>query len=478
MQSFKTQLARFWRFVKGETVHDGRGQLKWFASMLSMAIVLGLLISPLIFLLARAGSASGNPGSGPSQAGAVTPAPSATASATSTPAPSANLPAKGMTDNPAYQWWRWPNHAQPDSWWGDGQNAQTLGKQISLMQELGVKLFRIELPWPFVAPAMPGGASYDSASARNPNWSGYQWSRMDLIVQLASAANIQLVPQVLYSPDWASGVTATISGGPNQPPQSAAYFGDFVTAAVTRYKGKIHFWEMWNEPDYPDHSWTGTPQQYVDLVLKPGYQAAKQVDPSVKVLIGGLAGDANMPAYYAAGAEPYFDIANFHAYYQLGVADSTAMDHIRSAMNQNGDSAKQVWMTEFGMMTDASGGGLAAQSSSAANDEAAQARLIHDVYGGLKVQAAFFYQLHDTGVYETGNVLLKMTSWGIVSHDLSHHKMGFDAYKQAAGGVLPNLASQTQAVPAPAAQGVVLHAIPEELSNPLSPFSAGRRRYY
>jgi hypothetical protein len=428
------KIARFLRFLKGEGVQDDRTQLKRFLTIFGLAILVVVLVMPLVVL---ASQPRGNGQGG--EVGVTTPIPGLTpsrppAQSTGTGGPAitpvvTNAPIKGMTDNPAYQWWRWPNTPQPDSWWGDDQDAQTLGKQVSLMQQLGVKLFRIELPWPFVAPDRPGGASYDSAAARDPNWSGYQWDRMDLIVRLASLGGLQLVVQVVYSPDWASGIKATTSGGPNSPPQSAQYFGDFLFAAATRYKGEIHYWEMWNEPDYADHTWKGTLQQYVNLVLQPGYEAVKKVDPTAKVLLGGLQGDTNMTKMYAAGAEPYFDIGNFHAYFPASGGIAAAMDHVRGAMNQNGDRAKPLWLTEFG---------YAAQD---ATSEASQARLIHDVYNGLtSLQAILFYQLHDTSVYGTGGSVDKQVYWGIVSSDFSRQKPGFAAYQQAVGGSLPALA--------------------------------------
>jgi hypothetical protein len=184
----------------------------------------------------------------------------------------------------------------------------------------------------------------------------------------------------------------------------------------------------------------------VDLILKPGYQAVKQVDPSAKVVFGGLALGANMGKYYAAGAEPYFDIGNFHAYYEApGVA--AAKDNVRGTMNQNGDKAKPLWLTEFGAQTQSGGGYLNAETASTPQDETSQARLIHDVFGNMDLQAAFLYQLHDTGVYATGGTLVgSLSSYGIVSHDLIRRKLGFQAYKDAPGAALPPLALQTGGV--------------------------------
>jgi hypothetical protein len=364
------------------------------------------------------------------------------ASATTTQRPTGNGPAKGLTDNPAYQWWEWPGTPQPDSWWGTSQNETTLGQQISLMRQLGVQLFRVELPWPFVAPQEPGGASYNSATARDPNWSGYQWGRWDMIVRLATAAGMQVVPMVVYTPDWASGIrTTTSGGGPNDPPLSTQYYADFVTAVVTRNKGQIHYWELWNEPDYAVHTWNGTLTQWVSLVLKPGYQAVKAVDPSARVVLGGLASDIRLGAVYQAGGGPYFDIVSFHAYYPIAVADSTAWDHIRNALATNNDKSKPIWLTEFGRPTqDPSAPGAAPPTAAAtAAAEQAQAKLISGVYSGMKIQAIFFYQLRDTVVYNSAGQIVKQVYWGLVTRDLSREKPGFQAYADVPQGALPPL---------------------------------------
>lgn len=368
-------------------------------------------------------------------------------------APTGNGPAKGLTDNPAYQWWQWPNNPQPDSWWGTSQTEATLGQQIDLMSQLGVQLFRVELVWSFVAPQQPGGTAYSSAMARDPNWSGYHWDRWDLIVRLATAAGMQVVPMVVYTPDWASGIhTTTSGGGPNDPPLSAQYYADFMTAVTTRYKDRIHYWELWNEPDYAPHTWNGTFTQWVQLVLKPGYQAVKAVDPTARVVLGGLAGDTNLGAVYEAGGGPYFDIASFHAYYPIAVADSTAWDHIRSALATNGQSQKPIWLTEFGQPTQAPGAPGATPSAQSATAEQAQANLIKGVYGGLKVQAIFFYQLHDTAVYNSSGQIVKLVYWGLVTHDFSHRKAGFQAYASVPEGALsasPQAASVRYSFPRP-----------------------------
>lgn len=348
----------------------------------------------------------------------------------------AGLPLKGLTDNPAYQWWVDPTGPQPDSWWGRAQTRNGLVEQAHLVRDLGGVLFRVELPWSFVAPDRPGGAVYDSAAARDPTWQGYRWQRWDTIVDVAVASGVDLVPEVYFAPSWATGVATSKVAGPNAPPTSPQFYADFVHAAATRYQGRVHFWELGNEPDYTDHSWNAGLKSYVDLMLKPGYAAVKEVDPSAQVVMGGLALDTKMAAFYQAGAQPYFDIANFHAYYEASQGDSTALDHVLAAMRANGDADKPIWLTEFGLPTHQAMPGADTSVPADPQDTAAedkQARLIEGVYGGLgkRLQAILFYQLRDTSVYDATGHAVKHVYWGLMNSDLTRRKAGYQALQEA-----------------------------------------------
>lgn len=96
--------------------------------------------------------------------------------------------------------------------------------------------------------------------------------------------------------DWPGpGKTAN----PNNP------WARFVFETVQRYKpggvlaqqqgwpagAGVRYWEMWNEPDY-EYFWNGNVTQYARL-LKVGYLATYQADPTAEILFGGL---SNVPA--------------------------------------------------------------------------------------------------------------------------------------------------------------------------------------
>lgn len=85
----------------------------------------------------------------------------------------------------------------------------------------------------------------------------------------------------------------------------------WLRAIVERYKGKVKYWEILNEPN----AHRITPQEYVAL-LKTAHDVIREVDPSA--LIVGICGVTNYPEWtddvLSAGGAGYFDILSFHNY--------------------------------------------------------------------------------------------------------------------------------------------------------------------
>ncbi|HEX9014974.1 MAG TPA: hypothetical protein VF960_03105, partial [Chloroflexota bacterium] len=211
----------------------------------------------------------------------------------------------------------------------------------------------------------------------------YDWTESDRVVKASSDAGIKVVARVDFQPGWARADQAS-----NGPPDNYADFGEFVYNLVGRYRagspaGHIDAVEIWNEPNLA-REWGGQKPdagQYVQL-LKTGYEAVKRADPSVTVISAGLTptgtwtneatpDDIFLQQMYDAGAAQYFDVLGAHgAGYKAPpemspdqvAADSSfggqrffafrRVEDLRAIMVKNADSAKQVWVTEFGWTTD------------------------------------------------------------------------------------------------------------------------------
>ena len=160
-----------------------------------------------------------------------------------------------------------------------------------------------------------------------------------------------LLPILGYTPKWAS-------SGPNgengYPPKDLSDWSDFVYRIVNRYKNKIKYWEVWNEPDIG--FWQGTVEQYSDL-LKSAYMAAKKADPDCKIVFGGTAG-VNLPfveRVYQNGGKYYFDVMAVHPYQWGDTFDGEwfclQLRNLHDLMRKYGDGGKEIWLTEFGWST-------------------------------------------------------------------------------------------------------------------------------
>ena len=107
--------------------------------------------------------------------------------------------------------------------------------------------------------------------------------------------------------------------------------------------------------------------------LIAAYRAIKSVQPDEMVISGGLAPEPNdgsdinvvtfLADMYADGAGGSFDAVGYHPYSYPVLPDtpeswsgwtqlSGTSPSIRSVMADNGDSGKQVWLTEVGWPTD------------------------------------------------------------------------------------------------------------------------------
>jgi hypothetical protein len=151
-------------------------------------------------------------------------------------------------------------------------------------------------------------------------------------------------------------------------PSSFADYASFAKRIVTRYKAKgVHAYEVWNEPNF-SRFWPSGPSaaDYTNM-LKAAYPAIKGADPSATVVMGGLSRNdyGFLSSMYAAGAKAYFDAGAVHPY--TNKVDPTqcwndsngkksidafcGIETVRDVMVSNGDSAKNLWLTEFGWAT-------------------------------------------------------------------------------------------------------------------------------
>lgn len=223
-------------------------------------------------------------------------------------------------------------------------------RTFQMVREMGATWAVEYFPWPYI----------------EPDQGRFDWGHADLVVNTAYAQGITLIARIDSVPDWARPKNTT-----SRYLDEAHYsdYADFVCAFVQRYKDKVHYYIIWNEPNVA-FEWgyrPVSPEAYTDL-LRATYPRVKDVDPSAKVIAAGLAPTLEesdmamsdlsyLQRMYDAGAKDYFDVMSVHAYgWKFPPDDPADLQRInfsraaltRQVMERNGDSDKPVFITEGG----------------------------------------------------------------------------------------------------------------------------------
>jgi hypothetical protein len=188
-----------------------------------------------------------------------------------------------------------------------------------------------------------------------PTKGQYNWSRIDAFVDAASAHGVGIMYSNDGIPPWAAANTSTCFTQPYFGPYCSGAvanlqdWDNFVTALVTRYKGRIQIYELWNEPE---HSFTGTMPQLVAM-MQHEHDIIRTLDPAASILSPSMVsqGYPYLDSYFASGGSTDIDAVAIHTYPDPtnDVAESITQSisiTIKTVMSKYGLSAKPLWGTE------------------------------------------------------------------------------------------------------------------------------------
>ncbi len=247
-------------------------------------------------------------------------------------------------------------------WRGDGEADSFNQKTLDMVKAAGFSWIRFQVEW--------------SDIEREPG--RYSTGGLDQIVDRAYQSGIKMIVSVSHAPSWLD---------PNHGiPSDTGPFRQLMERLAQRYRGKVQAWEIWNEQNL-----VWVPGQQVDVgryveLLKAGYQGIKAGDPDAIVLFGGLTPTGVMDpsiaiddveylrrayAYNNGEVKRYFDHLAAHPGSNQNPPDTMwpsnpgpgpgwrdhpsfyfrRVEQLRQVMLDNGDGAKQIWLTEFGWTT-------------------------------------------------------------------------------------------------------------------------------
>jgi FG-GAP-like repeat len=242
-------------------------------------------------------------------------------------------------------------------------------------------------PWP--VDGFAGVSLWDSAipwTVLNPAPGVYNWRFLDIWMNHAAANKVDLLYTFGDTPQWASSNpndlycadTPPYPPGTCDPPNDLnadgsgtnEHFKQFVTAIATHARGRIHYWEIWDEANNNGEvngkrvlgqgRWVGTIAQLIRMA-EDARRIILSVDPTAVILSasGGIETSSNLSwfnQYFGKGGGKYADAITFHGYVQgytqgLPVPESLipmldAAGRFRSILTKYGLNNKALFDTE------------------------------------------------------------------------------------------------------------------------------------
>ena len=235
---------------------------------------------------------------------------------------------------------------------------------LDLTRAAGLRFIRQEFTWEDIEIHGKG----DFVDRRNDPAGVNAWLKYDHIVDLAEARDVEIIARLSNPPAWTR-VTGD-EPGEKAPPDDFNDFGDFAAAVAERYRGRIRYYQVWNEPN-GNEEWglqDVDPEAFTALLCL-AYDRIKAADPDAVVLAGALtptvANDGRhmndliyLERMYAAGAGACFDVMSAQGYgLWSGPTDQrlrpTVINYphnlfLRDIMVRHGDAAKPIWISEMG----------------------------------------------------------------------------------------------------------------------------------
>lgn len=237
-------------------------------------------------------------------------------------------------------------------------------QQISPLTFFGMHIHGIDIPRPNTGkvtpwPSVPFGAwrLHDAGVTwrdLEPQRGSFQFARLDKYVAVAEQKHIKLLLPLVSTPGWASArphedLRDTPKGSAAEP-VNIEDWRNFVRTVVSRYRGRIEAYEIWNEPNVRMF-WTGTVDQLIALTHN-ACEIIKSTDPAALVVLPSATAETGpqyLDTFLRKGGAGCADIVGFHFYVHGNPPEAMAAlaQDVRRVLRAN-NIRKPVWNTEAG----------------------------------------------------------------------------------------------------------------------------------
>lgn len=231
-------------------------------------------------------------------------------------------------------------------------SQEELDEHFQDLKELEIKYIRYDADWSVI---------------QSHNSREYDWTKTDRIVETATRNGVESLMIITYAPGWAQRIECRDQNHQCQVASNET-FARFAGEVAKRYKGQVHDFEIWNEPNYGTTNLPRNDAKAYAELLQTTYKSIKKENPEANILTGGLAMCGNdgistapvdfIASLYDSGAKGYFDGIALHPHTYPGAPESPydwngwkTISAIRDIMIANADSEKKIWISEYGAPT-------------------------------------------------------------------------------------------------------------------------------
>lgn len=220
-------------------------------------------------------------------------------------------------------------------------------------------------PWPYL----------DFASWRvispETEWRGLQprrdvwrFEQLDTAVARARNNGVDILLSLGQTPRWASArpnEKVPNGYGASAEPANMADWENYLRTVMTRYKGKIAFYELWNEPYFTEvfgvtgrGHFTGSAVKMVEMAAIAN-RVRDEVDPEAQIVSPACVGRPEcLDAFLSAGGKRFVDVIAFH-FYSSPERITELAGKVMAVMKRHGVSHLPLWNTESGYLVQETG---------------------------------------------------------------------------------------------------------------------------
>lgn len=189
-----------------------------------------------------------------------------------------------------------------------------------------------------------------------PSRGDWRFDRLDKLVELAERHGVEPMLTLGVTPKWAASRPAELfvyGYGGNSPPRDMRDWENYVRTVATRYKGRIKYYELWNEPTFDEIDkgrgfYAGSAKTMVELG-RVAWRVIKSIDPDNKLISPGFTGEGErLDLYLSLGGKDITDVVAHHFYSAIPENLPVLVKHVRAVMARHGLENRPLWNTEAG----------------------------------------------------------------------------------------------------------------------------------